>query len=120
MPDRFRYELILGCSVLVSVLFGLQVYLGLWLCSLLCYLLRNWWINRKRKAYFHLPYNPKNKAPRGKPRIPPDLAKELLALTRDPHTANRLVSKIARDHPGMSPGWCAEKAISDLLRDRRR
>ncbi|MGD1906452.1 MAG: hypothetical protein ACFB0C_10725 [Leptolyngbyaceae cyanobacterium] len=120
MPDWLWAVLIGGCVGVVAGLLGMPMFVAHGLCFLVYPLLMNWWSNRKRKAYFHLPYNPKNKAPRGKPRIPPDLAKELLALTRDPHTANRLVSKIARDHPGMSPGWCAEKAISDLLRDRRR
>ncbi len=73
---------------------------------------------RTSRAIRRPPSRPRPK--QQKPRIPPHLARELMALTRDQGTANRLVSHIARQNPGRSPAWCAERAIADLIRDRRR
>ena len=43
---------------------------------------------------------------------------DLDALTRNPETSARLVADIKMRNPEKSLGWCAEKAIYDIERDR--
>ncbi len=51
--------------------------------------------------------------------VPPRLMNELHRLTRDQRLSERLIARIAFNHPQRSRRWCVEKAIYDLQRDRR-
>lgn len=44
---------------------------------------------------------------------------DLDRLTRDRRLSERLVERIAFNHPNRDRRWCVEKAIYDLQRDRR-
>jgi hypothetical protein len=44
---------------------------------------------------------------------------ELHSLTRDRRVSERLIQRIAFNHPNRSRRWCVEKAIYDIQRDRR-
>ena len=66
------------------------------------------------------PKSPWLRKPKPPPGVPARLTHQLETLTRDKATAQRLVDQVATAHPGKSRTWCTEKAIADLLRDRRR
>ena len=44
---------------------------------------------------------------------------KLDSLTRDRRVSERLIERIAFNHPRRSKRWCVEKAIYDIQRDRR-
>lgn len=78
-----------------------------------------WQVSRRRG--FRLTRTPQRSGSGSKAgqRIPPRLMKELDRLTRDRRLSERLVERIAFNHPDRSQRWCVEKAIYDLQRDRR-
>lgn len=52
--------------------------------------------------------------------VPPTIESQLLTLVNgDRSTALRLVKSAKNSHPGRSEDWYWEKAIEDLIRDRR-
>lgn len=54
------------------------------------------------------------------PTVDPKLQSRLLNMVAGDHgTCYRLVEVVRRSNPGMSEQWCWEKAIEDLIRDRR-
>lgn len=71
-----------------------------------------WWLRRRRQPSNRLRARSSNT-------IPNHLMRELDRLTRDRRVSERLIERIAFDHPGRSKRWCVEKAIYDIQRDRR-
>lgn len=71
-----------------------------------------WWLRRRRQPANRLQARSSNT-------IPNHLMRELDRLTRDRRVSERLIDRIAFDHPGRSKRWCVEKAIYDIQRDRR-
>ncbi len=71
-----------------------------------------WWLRRRRTPSSRM-------RPRSPNTIPNHLMQKLDRLTRDRRVSERLIERIAFDHPGRSKQWCVEKAIYDIQRDRR-
>jgi hypothetical protein len=73
-----------------------------------------WWLSRKRKTQGRM-----RSQPHSSKAIPNHLMQKLDRLTRDRRVSERLIERIALEHPGRSRQWCVEKAIYDIQRDRR-
>ncbi|MEM9002742.1 MAG: hypothetical protein AAGE59_04345 [Cyanobacteria bacterium P01_F01_bin.86] len=77
-----------------------------------------WWLFGRRR----LPFGRLGNSHRGRQAlnaIPPRLMRKLDRLTRDRRVSERLIERIAFNHPERPKSWCVEKAIYDLQRDRR-
>lgn len=78
-----------------------------------------WWLNRRRSRRPRVLARTRSRTMGSLDSVPPRLMNKLDSLTRDRRVSERLIERIAFNHPRRSKRWCVEKAIYDIQRDRR-